>query len=415
MRARHAVSFYFTLLGLLSGLWAARIPAIKNTLDLTDGELGYALLALAAGLVTGMRFAGRVTDRHGSARVTVPAAAGVSLALIPAGYAPTLPTLIAALYLYGIANACLDVAMNTHGVEVERAHHRPLMSSFHAMYSIGGLAGGALGGLTAWLGLTPGTAFAATCLPLAALAFPAGRHLLPTRRHPHHPTHPHHPAHPHHHARPDHHDGHHDGHDRRPRGHRRWNGAILLIGTVAFAGLVGEGAAYDWTAVHLHDDLGASPALAATGFALFSAAMTAGRLAGDTLATRLGAVRLVRWSGLIAATGLGTGLLSGHIAVTMAGITLFGLGLSTIVPQVFSAAGNRDPARAGTSIAQVAALGYTGLVLGPVIIGATAELTGLTAALAIPAALALYMAAAATALRPPTPLPSTGPPPPATP
>ncbi|GAA4203837.1 hypothetical protein GCM10022252_62060 [Streptosporangium oxazolinicum] len=172
------------------------------------------------------------------------------------------------------------------------------------------------------------------------------------------------------------------------------------MGIVAFAGLVGEGAANDWTAVYLFQHLGAPQAVAAAGFAVFSTTMTIGRFAGDHLAQRFGPVRLVRYCGLIAAIGLGTTLLTSQIPIALAGFALFGCGLSTIVPQVFSAAGNHDPARAGQAIAQVATVGYAGLLAGPAIIGGAAELIGLPAALGIPVLLALFMAASAGALRP---------------
>ncbi|MDP9868373.1 MULTISPECIES: MFS transporter [Streptosporangium] len=374
--ARRAVSYFFTLLGTASGAWAARIPAVKHDLGLSDGQLSYGLLAIAAGLVIGMRFAGRLTDRLGSARLLTPAAVATSLALIPPGYAPTLPLLITALFLYGLINASLDVAMNAHGVEVERAYRRPIMSSFHGMYSVGGLIGAGIGGLFAWLDLSAGTTLAATGIPLALISLYARRHLLPTP----HPT-----------TRP-----------TTPPTRARWSGWIVLMGVVAFAGLVGEGAAVDWTAVYLFEDLHAPQGIAALGFAVFSTAMTVGRFAGDRLALHLGPVRLVRYSGLIAALGLATALLIGQIPVAITGFALFGLGLATIVPQVFSAAGNHDPARAGEAIAQVATVGYAGLVAGPAIIGGAAEIIGLPGALAIPTLLAAFMAASAGALRPRT-------------
>ncbi|MBB2914404.1 MFS family permease [Streptosporangium becharense] len=374
--ARRAVSYFFILLGTTSGAWAARIPAVKHTLHLTDGQLTYGLLAIAAGLVAGMRFAGPLTDRLGSARLLPPAAIATALAIIPPGYAPTLPTLIATLFLFGLINASLDVSMNAHGLEVERAYGRPIMSSFHAMFSIGGLLGAGIGGLFAWLDLSAGTTLAAVGIPLALISLHAGRHLLP-------PT-----------PRPQH-------HNTTPPRRAPWNGWITLMGVVAFAGLVGEGAANDWTAVYLFEDLGTSQSVAATGFAVFSTAMTIGRFAGDRLAQRLGPVRLVRYSGIIAAFGLGIALLVARVPVAIAGFALFGLGLATIVPQVFSAAGNHDPDRAGQSIAQVATVGYAGLVAGPAIIGGAAELVGLPTALAIPALLAAFMAATAGALRPP--------------
>ncbi|GAA3447014.1 MFS transporter [Planomonospora venezuelensis] len=374
VNARRAVSYFFILLGTVSGVWAARIPAVKNSLALTDGQLSYGLLAAAAGLVTGMRFAGRLTDHLGSTRVIVPAGIGTALAVIPAGYAPDLTVLCVVLFLYGVVNASLDVSMNAHGVEVERAYGRPIMSSFHGMFSIGGLIGAAIGGLFALLGLGAGTTLAATAVPLVLLSLYAGRHLLPA-------------------AAPAHASG--GGTGRAP-----WTGWIVLMGVVAFAGLVGEGAAVDWTSVYLFEDLRASETVAALGFAVFSTAMTAGRFAGDRLALRHGPVRLVRVSGLVAALGLGAALLVGTVPVAIAGFALFGLGLATIVPQVFSAAGNHDPARAGQAIAQVATVGYAGLLAGPAIIGGVSELAGLPAALAIPVALAAFMAASAGALRP---------------
>lgn len=376
--ARFAVAYYFALLGIVSGVWAARIPTVKQNLRIGDGQLGLGLLAAAVGLVVGMQFAGRITDRLGSARVVVPAAVGCCLLLIPVGFAPTLGTLIAALFVWGVVNANLDVSMNTHAVEVERLYGRPLMSSFHGMYSVGGLVGAGLGALFAWLEVSPGLTFAAVTLPLAALAVLARRFLLPTT-----------PAAP--------------AHARAKRA--RWRGWILFMGVMAFSGLVGEGAAGDWSAVYLHEHLHTAPGTAAIAFAVFSTCMTAGRFAGDWLALRLGPVRLVRWSGLLAAAGLGGALLIAQPWAAMAGFGLFGLGLATLVPQVFSAAGNHDPARAGEAIAQVATLGYAGLMLGPVIIGGAAELIGLPAALAIPVALCLFMSVSAISLRPTHPDP----------
>ncbi|MFF4985992.1 MFS transporter [Streptosporangium saharense] len=370
---RLAVSFFFLALGTLSGAWATRIPAVKQDLGLSNGQLAYGLFALTTGLIVGMRFAGRLTDRFGSARVITPAAVVTALAVIPPGYAPTLPLLIASLFLYGVVNASLDVSMNAHGVEVERACGRPLMSGFHGMYSVGGLLGAGVGGLFAWFGAGAGPTLATTGVTLALTCLLAGRHLLPPA-----PT-----------VR------------ENPPPRTRRTGWIILIGVVAFAGLVGEGAAVDWTAVYLFEDLHASQGVAALGFAAFSTAMTVGRLAGDRLALRFGPVRLVRVSGLLAAVSLGAALLVGQVPAAVVGFTLFGLGLATIVPQVFSAAGNHDPEHAGASIAQVATIGYAGLVAGPALIGGAAEIVGLPAALGIPVLLAAFMSASAGALRPP--------------
>ena len=179
---------------------------------------------------------------------------------------------------------------------------------------------------------------------------------------------------------------------------------VALLAVVAFCSLVGEGAADNWSAVYLHYDLGTSQGFAALGFAAFSIMMTIGRLGGDRLALRFGPVRLVRGCGLLAAAGLAAGLLIDRPIGGLAGFAALGAGLSCIVPQVFSAAGNTDPARAGRNLARVAGLGYLGLVSGPALIGGAAAMVGLPWALGIPVLLALAVAAAAGAMRPAEPV-----------
>ncbi|WP_240777034.1 MFS transporter [Nonomuraea basaltis] len=370
-RERTAVYLLFFLAGAAIGMWTARIPAIKERLGLGDGQFSLALLAIAAGAVIGMTAVGRLVDRHGSYRVMIPAALVQGLALVPAAHAGNLGVLAGSLLLFGIVHGILDVAMNANAVEVERACGRPIMSSFHAVFSIGGFAGATGGGLFAHFELTPAATFWSVGALIAVLAFWAARWAL--RSAP-----PGSPAS--------------GGRGRRPKG-------IVFLGVLAFCCLVGEGAAADWSSVYLREDLAASPAFAAAGYAAFSIMMTAGRLAGDRLAARFGPVPLVRCCGLLAAVGLGLALLGGHPVAGVAGFGCFGAGLSCIVPQVFSAAGHRDPAFAGRALAGVASIGYLGFLSGPVFIGAAAELVGLPRALAIPALLAAFVALAATALR----------------
>ena len=175
---------------------------------------------------------------------------------------------------------------------------------------------------------------------------------------------------------------------------------IWVLGLLALAGQVGEGSAGDWSAVYLHVNLGTSAAVAAVALGAFSVTMAVGRLAGDRLATRFGPVRLVRVSGLVAGLGLAAGLLIRAPAAAIAGFALLGLGLAGIFPQIVTVAARLDPAHAGRNIGRIAAVAYSGLLTGPVAIGAIASGVGLRDALLVPAALALGITAAAGVMRP---------------
>jgi MFS family permease len=251
------------------------------------------------------------------------------------------------------------------------------MTSFHASYSFGGLAGALLGGLFAWAGIAPAINFAAVGVPLACCAAFVGRWLVA--------------------------DSGGNAADRpaaaRPAAAapavgrlRSWTPALLLMALLALCSLLGEGSAEGWSAVYLHDNLAASAALAALGYAGFSVAMAVGRLSGDRLNARFGAAPLMRCCGLIAAAGLALGLLSPDPAGTIAGFTAFGAGLSCTFPLLLSAAGNLDPARPALGIARVAGSGYAGMLIGPPIIGGLATAFDLRWALVLPLVLALVIA-----------------------
>lgn len=368
-RARVAAGLLFLLYGTTLGTWTARIPAIKHGLGLTDGQLSIALLAFAAGAITGMQAIGRLVDRYGSTRLMIPAAAADGLLLVLPAYAGGLPTLAASLFLFGAVHGTLNIGMNANAVQVQHAWQRPIMSSFHAVYSVGGFLGAAVGGLYARAGIGPRGTFATVAAVAVVLAAWSARWALPHRPQP------------------------------AGRPPRAAASGVAFLGVLAFCCLVGEGAAADWSSVYLHDSLNSSAGFAAAAYAAFSIAMMAGRVAGDRLTVRFGPVRLVRGCGLLAATGLGVALLIGHPVAGVVGFGCLGAGLSCIAPQVFSAAGSRDPALAGQAIARVASLGFVGFLVGPVVIGGAAELVELPAALAIPAVLAFFVAATAGALR----------------
>jgi MFS family permease len=405
VRARIATSLLFLLFGVTLGTWTVRIPAVKHELSLSDGWLSIALLAFAAGAITGMQATGRAVDRFGSRAVLIPVAIGEGLVLIPPGYMPDLAALAGALFIFGAVHGTLNIAMNAHAIEVQRAWQRPIMSSFHAVYSIGGFLGATVGGFFAQAGVGAATTFVVVGAAMVVLALgaafwtlPAGNtgptesagpesagptesaiHAVPGGATPATPAN--------------------GGRLGRVRNSVAVSG-VLFLGALAFCTLVGEGAAADWSAVYLRDTLHSTAGFAAAAYAAFSVMMTVGRLTGDRLAARLGPVRLVRRSGVLAAVGLAGALLIGHPIAGVIGFGALGAGMSCIAPQVYSIAGNRDPARAGRALGRVISIGYLGFLTGPIIIGGASTAVGLRAALAIPVVLCLFVSLSASALRP---------------
>lgn len=394
-RSRVALLVYFGIFGLVDGVWLARIPAVKQHLHLSDGLLGIALLAAPAGLVVVAAVADRLIERFGSARPTAAGAVMIALLPIAFGLSGSLAMLMAVLLVYGMAGGMTDVAINAQAVRVERSYRRPIINSFHACFSFGGLLGALLGGLFAWAGAGPAATFAAIGVPSAVVAVLARRRLLrgPEASDPavagapvsdpegdaamaRVPG----PA----------------GQDARPaargaaarlRAAARRHAVALRIaalGLLALCSLLGEGAAGSWSAVYLRDNLGTSAAFAALGYAAFSVTMAVGRLTGDRLAARFGPGRLVSGCGVVAGLGLAGALISRSPGLSLVGFALFGAGLSSTFPQLLSTAGNIRTSRSGTGIARVAGAGYLGLLVGPVLIGTFADLLGLRLALGIP-------------------------------
>ena len=376
-------------MGLTNGVWNALIPAAKAQAHLSDGTLGIALFAVPVGLVLGAALAGRLVDRAGSAVLVRICGPGMCAAAVTPGLAGTLPELMAALFAVGVCSGTLDVASNAQGVRVEAAYGRPVMTSMHAFYSLGAICGALAGGAFAWAGTGLLPSLAVIGAAGAVTTGLAGRRLLPGP----------HPAAGH--GRPA--TGAAQGRQPRtpPASRRQVRRLVLLLGLLGICALVGEGSAGDWSAVYLRDNLGTSAAVASLGYAAFSLTMTLGRGVGDQLIRRFGVIPVVRACGIAATAGLGLALATPSPAVTIAGFTAFGAGLSAVVPQVFLAGGRADPERPGSGLALVVGLGYTGMAAGPAAIGLVASRTGLQLALLIPLALAAWIAVAAPALRQP--------------
>ncbi|MEY9848496.1 MFS family permease [Streptacidiphilus sp. BW17] len=376
-RQRRVISWYFALAGFVLALWGACLPSVQNRLHLGVGALSVGLLCTALGMTVGLQAAGRIGDRVGAHRLMRPSALALALSLLGLGFSRQFSVFLAECALLGLSHGALDVSMNITATRCQRAYGKLIMQSIHGVYSCGALAGALAAAATAGLGLGPQTTFAGGAAVAAAtlLALPAatgidGQHRLAeaskTRR-----------AHT---ARP-------------PR-------VLVVLSAVAAASLLGEGAAADWSAVQMHLTLHAEVALSAAAYACYSAAMALSRFFGDRVAQALGPVTLVRAGGLLAAAGLGAGLLVSSPVLALIGWALFGAGLAAVVPCAVTAAASIRPGRSGQDIALVSSAGYLGMVIGPAAIGAIASTTTLTTALTLPAALALAVSAAAGSVRP---------------
>ncbi|MDO0917165.1 MFS transporter [Streptomyces sp. DT2A-34] len=366
-RLRIALTVFFALDGFVFAGWVVRIPAIKQQTGASASTLGLALLGVSAGAVITMMLTGRLCRRYGSHQVTVVCAVLLSLSVALPPLTHSAPALGAVLLLFGAAYGGINVAFNSAAIHLVAALRRPIMPSFHAAFSLGGMIGAGLGGLVAGhlsptrhlLGLT------VIGLIVTALAGPTLlRHEPP--RPPDAPRH-----------------GSGEGTPRRLD--RRTRGLVTVFGVIALCTAYGEGAMADWGALHLEQDLGASPGLAAVGYSCFALAMTIGRLTGTVLLERLGRTRTVVAGGATAAAGMLLGSLTPSVWAALIGFAVTGLGLANLFPVAVERAGTL----AGpTGVATASTLGYGGMLLGPPAIGFMADWFSLSTALTSVAALA---------------------------
>ncbi len=352
---RIGVSLVFFANGAVFASWVPHIPGVAGRLHLGEAALGLALLCLAAGAMASLSAAGKLIGRFGSRLVTRVAGVVFCLALPLPILAPSPITLGLSLALFGMANGAMDVAMNDQAVMVERAKGSPVMSSFHGLFSLGGLAGAALGGMVLAAGVAPWVHALGATAVLGLVCAAGLMRLVPSPP-----------------------EGAGAGKSPFALPDRR----VLPLCLLALLTLACEGAMADWTSVYLSGDLGAGPGLAASGYAAFSLAMAAGRFAGDRLTAALGPARLARFSALLACAGLVAAVAAPWPLLAAGGFALTGLGLSNLIPLLFSAAGRTPGVAPGQAIAGTASAGYLGFLIGPPIIGFTAGLTSLRVSLA---------------------------------
>jgi MFS family permease len=362
--SRIAVKLIFFINGFVHANLAARFPRVQELFDIDNGTLGFVLLSSSVGALLAMPFTGWLIIRNGSRRITIFSIFlyCIFVPLVP--LMPGLPGLVVLFFIMGLTAGMLDVSMNSQAVMVEKIHEKPIMTSFHALFSIGMVAGAFCGALFVKLETTLFVHFAVIVGMSVAAAAWARYHLI--------------------HDKPK---------EKEVDGpaFRLPNAAMVSIGVIAFCCMLGEGAMADWSTNYMENIALASPALAPLGLSAFALAMTIGRFFGDGARLKFGDRKLMVMCGLISTMGIALTLLFNNPYSVIAGLFIIGIGLSSIVPIAYSIAGNSKNLPPGVGLAMVTTVGYSGFLFGPPIIGLLANWQSLRIALMVVAFLFVIM------------------------
>ena len=352
-RARLGVTLAFVVNGFTAGTFVARIPDIKEILAISDGVLGLSLLFVSIGVFVGLGPAGRNSARYGSRPVILWGTLGIVISLPIVGWLPSLGFAWFGLFIFGFALATQDVAMNAHAVVIEQRAGRRLMSTFHAMFSVGTLFGGILGGIFSQLSVTPlNQGYFLALLYLLVLFFIRSL-ILPASV---------------------------DQHPVTKNKGERSPVIFWIFGVFGLFAALSEGAAGDWGGVLARDAFAATPFVSTLPYIVYTLAMVIGRLSGDFLAHKFGASKIIAAGGILSSVSLTLGLIVGGIPALMISWFLLGIGLSVVIPLMFSAAGTLANTKyqgiisPPQAIARVSGVSYFGFVIGPPVIGFLAEL-----------------------------------------
>jgi MFS family permease len=361
--ARHAIMAVFVLHGILLGGWVTHIPLAKARLDAGLGLFGIALLSFAIGAVIAMPIAGAIINKKGSAFVTWVAGLGFAAFLFGPALATTLPLFMLGGALLGASVGTMDVAMNAHGLAVEKTLKRPVMSGFHGGFSVGA-AIGTIGG--AWLLGQVGGTVQLTYISIfcAAGILLASRYFMPASV------------------------------DQGLSGsHFAWpTKATIGLGALCFLALMIEGSVADWGALMLQSRFTIEAATAAMAFGFYQTGMAISRFSGDMLRQKFGAVPMVFWSALLTAAGTAAALVLPSVPMALIAFAIGGIGIGNVAPVLFAGGGRLEPDAPGRGIAAVTSMGYSGFLAGPPLIGIAAEFSNLQWGLGLTVLAALIIA-----------------------
>ncbi|MCO5945912.1 MFS transporter [Mucilaginibacter flavidus] len=354
---RIAVGVLFFMAGLCFSSWASRIATVQQNLGLTDAALGAVLFSLPVGLMLSLPFSGWAITKVGSKKVLLGAILVYGICLISLGLAQTTLQLIVGLVCFGFSSNAVNISVNTQAVVAERMYERPIMASFHGLWSLAGFAGAGIGTIMIANHINPFHHFIIVLAILALGVTIASRYLYDDVGAPKIDS----------------------AVKIKLLERLRLMLPLLTLGSIAFCSMICEGAMFDWSVIYFKKVVDAPIALQGAGFTAFMLTMAGGRFVADLFAARFGLKRTLQVSGSLTVTGLLTAVIFPHLYTAMAGFMLVGVGVSSVVPMVYSAAGKSKTMSAGVALAAVSTIGFIGFLIGPPVIGFIAGLATLRA------------------------------------
>lgn len=361
---RIAVSSFFFLAGVCFFSWASRIPDIQAKLQVNNAALGGILLCLPIGLLTSLPAAGFLVAKYGSRIIVILSAILYAATLPMLGIAGSTIQLMVTLFVFGFGGNMMNISINTQAVSTETLYHKPIMASFHGIWSMAGFAGAAVGTIMVRFHVIPPYHF--LCITAAAtlilVIFSGNLMRKDSNRDQKQPIF----------ARPD--------------------KSILNFGLIAFCAMICEGAMSDWSGIYFAKVVKPDPAWVTVGFTAYVCTMATGRFVGDWVAYKLGMKKMLQLSGLLTAAGLLLAVFFPQFATATLGFLMVGAGVSSVVPMMYSAAGKSKVMSPGVAIAAVSTIGYLGFLFGPPFIGFIAQATNLRISLGLIAVMGTMIA-----------------------
>jgi len=365
---RIAVSAVFFLYGLCFASWASRIPSIQQSIGLSDAQLGLVLIALPVGSMISLPLAGFLTAKAGSRKIVIIATILYSFALVTLGLAGNVYHLVTGLFVFGLSGNLLNISVNTQAVGVEALYKRTIMASFHGIWSLAGFIGAAIGTYMMGRGIFPYQHFILVMITAVIILLLSNRNLLRE--------------------------------DARPQANQpifaKPDKSLINLGIIAFCSMICEGAMFDWSGIYFKKVVVADEAWLGAGYTAFMSMMAFGRFFADRATVRFGIKNILQFSGLLTATGLLTAVLFPNMITAIIGFLFVGLGVSSVIPLVYSAAGRSKILTPGVALATVSTIGFLGFLSGPPIIGLVAGATSLRVSFSIIAVMGLCVSIVAS-------------------